>query len=105
MLPEFLSLTELGTLYGVSRVRMGQWLVEVGLRTGRKTPSERAFGGGYIARRPSSQPRTYFWVWHAAQTIDLLDRAGYGRPGSDGVGPQLPDAPGPRPPAPTEQLG
>ena len=46
----FLSLTELGQLYGVSRNMVGQWLVDLGLRTKEKKPSRAAFDGGFERR-------------------------------------------------------
>jgi hypothetical protein len=36
MADEYMSLTELGLLYGVSRSKVGQWLVGLGLRTKEK---------------------------------------------------------------------
>jgi hypothetical protein len=78
-MPEYLSLTELGQLYGVSRIKLGQWLVNLGLRTEEKKPSKLAFDGGYVDQRPSSQPMTYFWVWDARKTCELLDGAGFTR--------------------------
>jgi hypothetical protein len=74
-MPEFLSLTELGRLYGVSRNKVGQWLVDLGLRTKEKKPSRAAFDGGFVDQRNSSNPGTYFWVWHAKKTTCLLDGA------------------------------
>ena len=78
-MPEFLSLTELGRLYGVTRNKVGQWLVDLGLRTKEKKPSRAAFDGGFVDQRPSTQPATYFYVWHAEKTTRLLDGAGYRR--------------------------
>lgn len=78
-MPEFLSLTELGRLYGVSRVMIGDWLVDLGLRTTDKKPSRAAFDGGFVDQRPSTQPMTYYWVWDAKKTCQLLDGAGHRR--------------------------
>jgi hypothetical protein len=78
-MPEFLSLTELGELYGVSRNKVGQWLVGLGLRTQEKKPSTKAFNEGYVEQRDSTQPGTYFWVWHEEKTCRLLDQAGHMR--------------------------
>ena len=74
---EYLSLTELGKLYSVSRNRVGQWLVDLGLRTKEKKPSRAAFALGFVDQRPSTQPGTYYWVWHGQKTCELLDKAGY----------------------------
>lgn len=79
MSDEYLSLTELGKLYGVSRNKVGQWLVEIGLRTEEKKPSRGAFLGGYVEQRPSTQPNTYYWAWHGQKTCELLDVAGFPR--------------------------
>jgi hypothetical protein len=84
MADEFLSLTELGRLYGVSSHMMGRWLVALGLRTREKKPSRDAFQGGYVSQRASTQPGTYFWVWHGERTMRLLHEAGYRKPGDGG---------------------
>ncbi len=74
---EFLSLTELGQIYGVTRNKVGAWLVELGLRTTDKKPSKTAFDSGYVEQRLSTQPGTYFWVWHGEKTCKLLEEAGH----------------------------
>jgi hypothetical protein len=78
-MPVFLSLTELGHLYGVSRNQVGQWLVDLGLRTKEKKPSRAAFDDGFVDQRPSTQPGTYYWVWQGEKTTRLLDEAGFQR--------------------------
>jgi hypothetical protein len=78
-MPEFLSLTELGYLYGVSGNKVGKWLLDLGLRTKEKKPSRAAFDGDFVDQRPSTQPMTYFWVWDAEKTTRLLDGAGFQR--------------------------
>jgi hypothetical protein len=80
---EYLSLTDLGQLYGGSRVRAGQWLVDVGLRNKEKKPSQAAFQGGFVSERPSTNPGTYYWVWHRERTMRVLDAAGHRRAGND----------------------
>ena len=80
-MPEFLSLTELGQLYAVSRNKVGQWLVDLGLRTKEKKPSRVAFDGGFVDQRPSTNPGTYYWCWHGEKTTRLLDQAGFPRAG------------------------
>ena len=64
---EFLSLTELGKLYGVSSHVVGRWLKGLGLRTESGQPIAQAFNEKYVSQRPSSQPNTYFYVWHEAK--------------------------------------
>jgi hypothetical protein len=76
---EYLSLTQLGQIYGVSRNKVGQWLMDLGLRTKEKKPSRAAFNGGFVDQRPSTQPMTYYSVWHGEKTTRLLDEAGFQR--------------------------
>jgi len=77
MADAFLSLTELGKLYCVSRIKLGQRFVDLGLRTKAKKPSRAAaFDGGLVDQRNSTNPGTYFWVWEAKKTCELLDGAG-----------------------------
>ena len=76
----FLSLTELGKLCGVSSHKVGKWLVGLGLRTQAKKPSPRAFKEGYVEQRGSTQPGTYFWVWHGEKTMKVLTAAGLAKP-------------------------
>jgi hypothetical protein len=77
-LDQHLSLTELGHLYGVSSHIMGRWLKDMGLRTADNQPSDRAIRDGYVSKRPSTQPGSYFWVWHSKKTIEALTKAGHG---------------------------
>jgi hypothetical protein len=76
---EYLSLTELCQLYGVSSHVVVRWLKGLRLRTQDGRPSPEAFTQGYVAQRPSRQPGTYFWVWHAERTLALLDGMRYPR--------------------------
>lgn len=77
MSQEFLSLTELGRLCGVSSHKIGKWLVAVGLRTQDKKPSPRAFREGFVEQRGSTQPGTYYWIWNVEKTMAVLTEAGY----------------------------
>lgn len=80
---EFLSLTELGKLYGVTSHNVGRWLKTLGLRTDDGKPSQRAFQDGYVTQRPSTQPGTIFYVWNTKKTTDLLDSLCYPRASAD----------------------
>jgi phage antirepressor YoqD-like protein len=79
MTDEFLSMTELGKLYGISSHKMGKWLVELGLRNRDNKPSRAAFENGFVEQRDSTQPGTYFWVWHAEKTKWALEKEGHKR--------------------------
>jgi len=80
---EYLSLTELGRIYGVSSHVVGKWLKGLGLRASDGSPSAQAFNEKYVSQRPSRQPGTYFHVWNAKRTTALLDGMCYPRAGLD----------------------
>lgn len=76
---EYLSLTEIGRMYGVSSHVAGRWLKGLGLRTESGQPSAQAFNGRYVSQRPSRYPGTYYYVWHAEKTTAILDGMCYPR--------------------------
>ena len=76
---DFLSLTELGQLYGVSSHKVGRWLKNLGWRTEDGRPSSEAFQQNLVGQRESRQPGTFFYVWSAQETISMLDDMGYPR--------------------------
>jgi len=74
---EFDSMTDLGTIFGVTSHKLGKWLVAIGLRTPEMKPSKKAFDGGYVKQAPSPTNGGYFWVWHRLKTIVALEAAGH----------------------------
>src|SRR5262245_32635357 len=76
---QYLSLTELGRLYGVSSHVVGRWLKGLGRRTEDGRPSRDAFAQGYVTQRASRHPGTSFWTWHADKTTDILAGMRYPR--------------------------
>lgn len=76
MQDEYRSLTELGEIYGVTRNAMGKWLTDLGLRSGGR-PTAKAFNGGYVTQRDSTNVDTYIYVWHLAKTMAALEEAGH----------------------------
>ena len=73
---EYLSQTDLGKRFGVSSHLIGKWLIEVGLRTEEKRPSQRAFDGGFVKQVPTGRNEGYFYVWQAEATIKMLIEGG-----------------------------
>lgn len=72
-----LSLTQLGTVFGVTSHKLGFWLVQAGLRTANMSPSPRAFSEGFVKRCQNGNG--YFYVWQMAKTIAVLEAAGHRR--------------------------
>jgi len=75
MINEYLSQTELGKLFGVSSHTIGRWLTAAGLRGPDGKPS--LHGWEYVSQRPSTNPGTYFNVWHREKTVRLLESKGH----------------------------
>jgi hypothetical protein len=73
---EFMTLTQLGEVFGTTSHQVGRWLVEIGLRTSAKKPSKAAFDGGYVKAGPSRN-QGYNWIWHSERTVQALETAGH----------------------------
>lgn len=73
---EFMTLTQLGQLFGVSSHQLGRWLVDIGLRNEKKRPSQKAFDGDYCKAGPS-RGDGYNWIWHTEKTVEALSQAGH----------------------------
>ncbi len=76
---EFLSLTQIGKIYGVSSHTIGKLFKQIGLRTECGQPSTQAFSEGFVRQCPSTQPETYFYIWDKKKTTELLDGMGLSR--------------------------
>ena len=70
---------EMGGYFGVGPGIFGKILKEAGLRTKDGKPTAWAFEDGFVAQRPSTQPGTYFYVWHRKKTLAWLVKLGYER--------------------------
>jgi hypothetical protein len=75
---EYMTLTQLGEIFGVSSHKVGDWLVEIDFRTENKRPSKMAFEKDVVKEGPS-RGQGYNWVWHAEKTITALEVAGHKR--------------------------
>jgi hypothetical protein len=75
---EFMTLTQIGELFGATSHQVGKWLVRMGLRTAAKRPSNVAFDGDFVKQGPS-RGDGYNWVWHSQRTVAVLEKAGHRR--------------------------
>jgi hypothetical protein len=73
---EYMTLTQIGEVFGVSNQQVGKWLAKLGLRTDANRPSREAFDGGYVKAGPS-RGQGYNWVWHSEKTVRALSEAGH----------------------------
>lgn len=76
---EYLTLGQLGEVFGTTSHQVGRWLTQIGLRyeckTGKK-PSRDAYSGGFVKDVPS-KGQGYIWAWHAEKTVKALEEAGH----------------------------
>jgi hypothetical protein len=92
---KFMTLTQLGKIFGVTNQQVGKWLVEIGLRTTENKPSHEAFQGEFVEQVPSRNDK-YTWGWHSAKTVAVLEAAGHFRilnPPEDLVKPPMLNGP------------
>jgi len=79
MKTEYLSMKEIGALYGVSSHVIGRILKKYGLRTPEGRPSDGAFQDKFVTQRHSDDGTTYFYVWDIAKVTPILESAGLTR--------------------------
>ena len=76
---EYVTITRLGEMFGVTRIKMGHRLVEIGLREWNYKeycPTPLAMTTGYCKATESDQG-IRFYVWHRKKTVKALEAAGY----------------------------
>jgi hypothetical protein len=87
---EFLTMKEVGELFGKTSHAVGKKLKELGLRTADGKPSWQAFERGLCERRFTDDGQNYLWAWHGEMTFRLLRESGFG--GSEARGQnRIPD--------------
>lgn len=75
---DYENLTDLGKKLGVTRNRVGKWLVPIGLRTHDLKPSRLAFEEGFVKAIPHGRNQDgYFYIWHRKKTLAALIEAGH----------------------------
>jgi hypothetical protein len=77
---DFLSQTDFARLYSDSTSHgFGRWLIEIGLRTRAKQPSQEAIDGGFCKLIKTGRGTGFFYIWHVEKTAAALERAGHRR--------------------------
>ena len=77
---DYMSMKELGVLFGVTSHKIGRRLKELDLRNDKGRPTRKAFELGLMKQRYSqSRLDIYSWVWHQDKTVALLEQAGMER--------------------------
>ena len=73
----YASMTVLAKFYGLTSHKLGRILKDLKLRDAKGKPV--GFGKEITIRSPSTQPGTYFDIWHQTSVMAILDRLGYTR--------------------------
>ncbi len=73
---QFMTLTQLGRIFGVSNQNVGKWLVELGLRTTDHIPSDEARQCGFVDQSYADNG-TCSWTRHTEKTVSALEAAGH----------------------------
>ena len=77
--PGFMSMTEIGIMFGVSSHVIGRWLYEIGWRTVEGRPCPEAFNRDLIKPTHNGRNGGYYYIWHVTKTIEALKEAGHER--------------------------
>ena len=99
---DYLTLTQLGSVFGVSATASGSWLAELGLRRITGVPAQKAIDAGIAVLYQPETGGKPFWVWAKDRTIRILENAGHKRIGSAGSPGSTHNSPLP-PPAPATE--
>lgn len=73
---EYMSLKQLGELFGDTSHKAGKWLKALGLRDEEGLPTKKAHEGRYCKMKSAGDKCT-LWVWHSEKTVAVLKEAGH----------------------------
>ena len=76
----YINLTVLGAIYGVSAQEVGRWLKGLGLRNQDGRASREAIANGFVRERVLEFGGSS-WLWHQNKTCEVLDGMCYRRGG------------------------
>ncbi|MBL1209445.1 hypothetical protein [Geminocystis sp. GBBB08] len=70
------NLTNLGKIYGLSAIKMGKKLKELGLRNDEGKPTEKALLEGFAQSTPLKDGSP-FYMWHKHKILELMRETGF----------------------------
>jgi len=75
---EYVSLCQLGKLFGASARTIGDELKQMSYRTFDGEPSHKAFLKAMVSKRYTHGPQeVHFWVWECRKTIEIPEFRGW----------------------------
>ena len=81
---EYLSQTQIASLFGVTATEVGGWLIGLGLRQTINKPTPRAMQEGLV--KEVSTGTMNFFSWHKERVVSMLEAAGHRRDHGHGHG-------------------
>lgn len=73
---EYITMKEIGVIFGVSSHVVGRKLKELGYRTPDNRPSAAAFSANLVKQKFTDDLTNYLWAWHTARTVSILENDG-----------------------------
>ena len=73
---DYLSLTQLGSLFGVSALKAGSWLTQLRLRGSGGEPVEKAKQAGMARLFHPDTGLNPFWTWEKTRSVRMLEEVG-----------------------------
>ncbi len=73
---EYISLRQLGQLFGDTSHTVGKWLKALGLRDAEGLPTRNAHEGRFCKMKSAGDKCT-LWVWHSEKTVAVLKKNGH----------------------------
>jgi hypothetical protein len=69
---DYITMTEIGEVLGLTSHQVGKRLKKLGLRTPEGRPSQAAFTSKLVAQKWTRDGQHYLWAWAAEEIVTLL---------------------------------
>ena len=84
MKSDYSTMKEIGEEFGVTSHKIGKVLKDLGYRTDKGRPSDKAFEECLVNQRWTDDSFNYLWAWDREKTIGILEKAGLRKVNNDG---------------------
>lgn len=73
----YITMKQMGGMFGRTSHQVGKRLKELGFRTEEGKPSQMAFQDKLVDRKVTTEDGHYLWAWHREKTVLLLENNGW----------------------------
>jgi hypothetical protein len=74
---EYVTMKEIGQIFGMTSHKVGSALKAMGLRNRDGKPSDRAHQEKLVRQKWTEDGANYLWAWHVDKTVAFLVEAGH----------------------------